>query len=168
MGPNRKDAMTTPDITPETMNALLRVLESHETEDIGWANPELHIVTATTVNDVLTITRHHIPAWKWSALLVGVIGAPGATGDAEHDLKLYADTCEPMPGFLLVALTYDNESESFERLAKRCLTAIDRNGKPYHLVREHGDETPEFEPVAVPAAAPYGDVLALLAFSLAR
>ncbi|MFI6637163.1 hypothetical protein ACIBI7_50480 [Nonomuraea fuscirosea] len=156
--------MTTPDI----LNHLLRTLESHETNEIGWANPELHVVTAATVNGVLTITRHHIPAWQWSALLVGVIGAPGATGDAEHDLNLYADTCQPMPGFLLVALTYDHESQSFEQLAQRCLTAIDRNGKPYHLAREHGDDEPTFEPVAVPGSAPYGDVLALVAAALNR
>ncbi|MGA4995904.1 hypothetical protein [Nonomuraea bangladeshensis] len=158
--------MTAPDITPDTIAHLLRALERHETADIGWANPELHIVTAATTDGVLTLTRHHIPVWKWSALLVGVIGAPGATGDVEHDLKLYADTCQPMPGFLLAALTYDNDSVSFEQLAQRCLTAIDRNGTPYHLTREHGDDEPEVQPVTVPASAPYGDALALLAAAL--
>ncbi|MEU4513145.1 hypothetical protein AB0G05_26925 [Nonomuraea wenchangensis] len=168
--------MTAPDITPDTIAHLLRALERHETADIGWANPELHIVTAATTDGVLTLTRHHIPVWKWSALLVGVIGAPGATGDVEHDLKLYADTCQPMPGFLLAALTYDhdnasfaydNDSVSFEQHTQRCLTAIDRNGTPYHLTRERDDE-PEFQPVTVPASAPYGDALALLAAALTR
>ncbi|GHE32177.1 hypothetical protein GCM10017673_38740 [Streptosporangium violaceochromogenes] len=151
-------------ITPATLALILTHMEAGEGEAVGWGQPaRLYTFTDNPATGGITITE--MLRWEWTVALPG-LAPQGATGDVDHDLELYADRAQPLPGFLALVFMYESDADPDQDApARRYLTAIDKDGTAYQVTRDRG-HSPATEILPSPERNAFGTVLARIAAAL--
>lgn len=159
-------------IDHETLTMTFTHMEAGEGEAKGWGKePTLFILTSDQTCIPHSLTIHEVVLWEWTAPFPVVLAAPGANGDIDHDLDLYATNACPRPGFLAVALMYEDKDSDEDAdpdgiPARRYLTAVTDDGTVYQVTRYRGEDDNTTETLPSPEQDAFGPALARIAAAL--